>query len=88
MTDNADDAYAKVDKNRAVLLSIVGCISAGPTAALIASSAQWKTLINIGLLMGVLDVYKRQTMYSAWWAACWRPRWPLLPGTGRRTSSV
>lgn len=21
----------------------------------------------------------RQTMYSAWWAACWRPRWPLLP---------
>ena len=37
-----------------VLLSIVGCISDGPTAALIASSAQWKTLINIGLLMGVL----------------------------------
>ena len=30
------------------------CISDGPTAALIASSAQWKTLINIGLLMGVL----------------------------------
>ena len=37
-----------------VLLSIVGCISDGPTAALIASSAQWKILINIGLLMGVL----------------------------------
>lgn len=37
-----------------VLLSIVGCISDGPTAALVASSAQWKTLINIGLLMGVL----------------------------------
>ena len=37
-----------------MLLSIVGCISDGPTAALIASSAQWKILINIGLLMGVL----------------------------------
>lgn len=37
-----------------VLLSIVGCISNGPTAALVASSAQWKILINIGLLMGVL----------------------------------
>lgn len=37
-----------------VLLSIVGCISDGPTAALVASSAQWKILINIGLLMGVL----------------------------------
>lgn len=37
-----------------VILSIVGCISDGPTAALVASSAQWKTLINIGLLMGVL----------------------------------
>lgn len=37
-----------------VVLSIVGCISDGPTSALVASSAQWKTLINIGLLMGVL----------------------------------
>ncbi len=37
-----------------VLLSIVGAISDGPTAALVASSAQWKGLINIGLLMGVL----------------------------------
>ena len=37
-----------------VLLSIVGCIADGPTAALVASSAQWKILINIGLLMGVL----------------------------------
>lgn len=37
-----------------VLLSIVGAIADGPTAALIASSAQWKTLINVGLLMGVL----------------------------------
>ena len=37
-----------------VLLSIVGCIADGPPAALVASSAQWKILINIGLLMGVL----------------------------------
>ena len=37
-----------------VVLSIVGAIADGPTAALIASSAQWKSLINIGLLMGVL----------------------------------
>ena len=37
-----------------MLLSIVGCIADGPTAALVASSAQWKILINIGLLMGVL----------------------------------
>lgn len=37
-----------------VLLSSVACISDGPTAALIASSAQWKTLITTGLLMGVL----------------------------------
>ena len=37
-----------------VLLSCVACISDGPTAALIASSAQWKTLITTGLLMGVL----------------------------------
>ncbi len=37
-----------------VILSIVGAISDGPTAALVASGAQWKGLINIGLLMGVL----------------------------------
>lgn len=37
-----------------VLLSIVAAISDGPTAALVASSAQWKSLINIGLLMGVI----------------------------------
>ena len=37
-----------------ILLSIVGCISDGPTAALVASSAKWKSIINIGLLMGVL----------------------------------
>lgn len=37
-----------------VLLSIVAAISDGPTAALVASSAQWKSLINIGLLMGVV----------------------------------
>lgn len=36
-----------------VVLSITGCIADGPTAALVASSAQWKSLINIGLLMGV-----------------------------------
>ena len=37
-----------------VVLSIVGAIADGPTAALVASSAQWKGIINIGLLMGVL----------------------------------
>lgn len=37
-----------------VVLSIVGAIADGPTAALVASGAQWKGLINIGLLMGVL----------------------------------
>ena len=37
-----------------VVLSIVGAIADGPTSALVASSAQWKGLINIGLLMGVL----------------------------------
>ena len=26
-----------------------------------------------------INAIARQTMYSAWWAACWRPRWPLLP---------
>lgn len=37
-----------------VLLSVVAAISDGPTAVLVASSAQWKSLINIGLLMGVI----------------------------------
>lgn len=37
-----------------VVLSITGCIADGPTASLVASGAQWKSLINIGLLMGVV----------------------------------
>lgn len=37
-----------------VVLSIAGCIADGPTAALVASGAQWKSLINIGLIMGVV----------------------------------
>lgn len=37
-----------------VLLSMVGCIVDGPTSALTAAGAQWKSLINIGLIMGVI----------------------------------
>ena len=33
---------------------MVGCIVDGPTAALTAAGAQWKSLINIGLIMGVI----------------------------------
>ena len=37
-----------------VLLGIVGAIEDGSTAALVASGAKWKSLISIGLLMGVI----------------------------------
>ena len=37
-----------------VLLGIVGAIADGSTAALVASGAKWKSLIGIGLLMGVI----------------------------------
>lgn len=37
-----------------VLLGIIGAIADGPTSALVASGARWKSLINIGLLMGIL----------------------------------
>lgn len=37
-----------------VLLGIVGAIADGSTAALVASGAKWKSLISIGLLMGVI----------------------------------
>lgn len=37
-----------------VLLGITGAIADGTTAALVASSAKWKALINVGLLMGIL----------------------------------
>lgn len=37
-----------------VLLGIVGAIADGTTAALVASGAKWKSLISIGLLMGVI----------------------------------
>lgn len=37
-----------------VLLGITGAIADGTTAALVASSAKWNVLINIGLLMGIL----------------------------------
>ena len=37
-----------------VLLSMVGCIVDGPTASLTAAGAQWKSLINVGLIMGVI----------------------------------
>lgn len=37
-----------------VLLGITGAIADGTTAALVASSAKWSSLINIGLLMGIM----------------------------------
>lgn len=37
-----------------VLLGIVGAIADGTTAALVASGAKWNSLINIGLLMGII----------------------------------
>lgn len=37
-----------------VLLGIVGAIADGSTAALVASGAKWKSLISVGLLMGVI----------------------------------
>lgn len=37
-----------------VVLSMVGCIVDGPTASLTAAGANWKSLINVGLIMGVL----------------------------------
>ncbi|MCR8968846.1 DUF819 domain-containing protein [Facklamia sp. 7083-14-GEN3] len=37
-----------------MILSIVGCIVDGPTASLTAAGANWKSLINVGLIMGVL----------------------------------
>lgn len=37
-----------------VLLSITGAIADGSTAALVASGARWKSLVGIGLLMGVI----------------------------------
>lgn len=37
-----------------VLLGIVGAIADGTTAALVASGAKWNSLINIGLLMGIM----------------------------------
>lgn len=37
-----------------VLLGIVGAIADGTTAALVASGAKWKSLISVGLLMGII----------------------------------
>lgn len=37
-----------------VLLSIVAGIADGTTSAMVASGAQWKTLIQVGMIMGVL----------------------------------
>ena len=37
-----------------VLLSMVGCIVDGPTAALTAGGAEWRSLINVGLIMGCI----------------------------------
>ena len=37
-----------------VLLGIVGAIADGTTSALVASGAKWKSLISVGLLMGII----------------------------------
>ena len=37
-----------------VILSMVGCIVDGPTSSLTAAGADWKSLINVGLIMGVI----------------------------------
>ena len=37
-----------------VLLGIVGAIADGTTSALVASGAKWKSLISIGMLMGII----------------------------------
>ena len=37
-----------------VVLSMVGCIVDGPTSSLTAAGANWKSLINVGLIMGVI----------------------------------
>ncbi len=37
-----------------VLLGIIGAIADGTTSALVASGAKWKSLISIGLLMGII----------------------------------
>ena len=37
-----------------VLLSMVGCIVDGPTASQTAAGGGWKSLINVGLIMGVI----------------------------------
>lgn len=37
-----------------VVLSMVGCIVDGPTAGLTAAGGNWKSLINVGVIMGVI----------------------------------
>lgn len=37
-----------------VLLGLVGAIADGTTAALVASGAKWKSLVGVGLLMGII----------------------------------
>ena len=37
-----------------VVLSMVGCIVDAPTAGLTAAGGNWKSLINVGVIMGVI----------------------------------
>lgn len=37
-----------------VLLGIVGAIADGTTSSLVASGARWKSLVSVGMLMGVI----------------------------------
>lgn len=41
-------------KSEYVLLGLVGAIADGTTSALVASGARWKSLVNVGLLMGII----------------------------------
>lgn len=41
-------------RKRYVLLGIVGAIADGTTSSLVASGARWKSLVSVGMLMGVI----------------------------------
>ena len=55
---------------------MVGCIVDGPTSSLTAAGADWKSLINVGLIMGVIAgacgnyVASLYPMSSRVYAAC------------------
>ena len=86
MTDNADDAYAKVDKNRAVLLSLYKSSTSSTSTVSNASSAAMETMMaeNEGLhLTPIMDqgdyiklivnsVLSNLIEAQRWPSSCWR----------------